>query len=66
MAYAAQVIVGHAYILPSILLRHIDNLQGLVVVLKLHFPHWQVPALLEPLDGGCRTVGEGQKEDRET
>lgn len=56
VAYAAQVIVGHAHILPCILLWHTDDLQGLVIVLKLGFVCWQVSALLEPLDGGCRTV----------
>lgn len=57
VANAPQVIVGHADVLPSVLLRHVQDLQGLVVVLKLDFACWQVAALLEPLDGGCGPAG---------
>lgn len=54
------MVVGHADVLPSVLLRHALDLQSLVVVFKLDFACWQVAALLEPLDGGRRpTEGEG-------
>lgn len=57
VANTAQVIVGHADVLPSVLLGHVQDLQGLVVVLKLDFACWQVAALLEPLDGGRGPAG---------
>lgn len=60
MANAAQVIVGHAYVLPGVLLGHVQDLQGLVVVLKLDLSCWQVSALLEPLDGGRGPAGGGE------
>lgn len=60
VADAPQVVVGHADVLPSVLLRHVLDLQSLVVVLQLDFSCGQVAALLEPLDGGRRpAVGEG-------
>lgn len=63
VANAPQVVVGHADILPSVLLRHVEDLQSLVVVLKLDFVCWQVTALLEPLDGGGRPAG-GTRSDQ--
>lgn len=52
------MVVGHAYILASVLLWHTNNLQGLVEVLKLDFLPWQLPTFLKPLDDGCWTGGE--------
>lgn len=59
MAYAAYVIVSQAHVLPSILLRHADDLQRLVEVLKLHLLCRQVTALLKPLDGRRGSGGGG-------
>lgn len=52
------MVVGHAYILASVLLWHTNNLQGLVEVLKLDLLPWQLPTFLKPLDDGCWTGGE--------
>lgn len=58
------MVVGHADVLSGILLRHVQDLQSLVVVLKLDFACWQVAALLEPLDGGGRPGWEGEGRDQ--
>lgn len=54
VANAPEMVVGHADVLSSILLRHFQDLQSLVGVFKLDFACGQVAALLEPLDGGGR------------
>lgn len=53
VVHPALLVVGHADVLAGVLLRHVQDLQRLVVVLKLDFTRRQVAALLEPLDGGC-------------
>lgn len=52
---AADLIDGHADVVPRVLLRHGHNTQSFIEVLDLHLLR-QVPAFLNPLDAWSRAV----------